>query len=424
MCMRFNQFEQRLFEEVGDGGFDASDFELVQQLGSIMVQQGLPGGLSRPTTTVVAYAARFHQMGYRAAITLLKEYLPVARPVALNEMLLLRHLCGPVPRAKYAAVVEQSGPSSPPVVPLLGYFASAPSEGAATLSQDDTVDSVWLVFKWEGLRPLGMLMEQGPPPAAYGLFKAKEVAEEEAWAGRCALLRETAKGLMRALNFCHSADVVHGSLSAGSVLLGRWEDFRPGGSREPLDVRIDSFGFGKWYAGSSAAGRQRGAGESVLFGAQTDDAALAAGKREDLQASALLLAEAFVRCMAPGLEKGLLPPGEREGDVAPAGTLDRAGLQRLLFGVFAEDMGRFREYCVEDPDKYALLVEFLDQDGGAGWELLGALLAGDTSALELERHRFFSPQPVAAGTGAKAGSSGGSSGKGGGLGGLKLPWSK
>jgi hypothetical protein len=39
------------------------------------------------------------------------------------------------------------------------------------------------------------------------------------------------------------------------------------------------------------------------------------------------------RVEAPGLEKGILPPGEREGDVAPAGTLDRAGLERLLFGV-------------------------------------------------------------------------------------------
>jgi hypothetical protein len=58
----------------------------------------------------------------------------------------------------------------------------------------------------------------------------------------------------------------------------------------------------------------------------------------------------------------------------------------------------------QDSDKYAL-VRFLDEDGGAGWELLRSLLAGDTSALELARHRFFSPQPVVAGSGAGASSS-------------------
>ena len=140
-----------------------------------------------------------------------------------------------------------------PVVPLLGYFLSAPSDQGAYLSTDESLDSIWMVYKWvvwdvlgpmceapsssanlcsagthlihapqhsqqqvlshigilqsvwcrisltpcrmlcvqrlvmlilncqsvtflcrwEGLRPLGMLMMEGPPQPMYGLLKSK-----------------------------------------------------------------------------------------------------------------------------------------------------------------------------------------------------------------------------------------------------------
>ena len=34
-----DEIERQLFEQVGDGGFDSNDFEVVQQLGSISMQQ-------------------------------------------------------------------------------------------------------------------------------------------------------------------------------------------------------------------------------------------------------------------------------------------------------------------------------------------------------------------------------------------------
>ena len=42
-----------------------------------------------------------------------------------------------------------------------------------------------------------------PPPC-------REKAEDEAWALRRATLRAAASGLLAAVDFCHSADVVHG----------------------------------------------------------------------------------------------------------------------------------------------------------------------------------------------------------------------
>lgn len=141
----------------------------------------------------------------------------MAKPVAFNELLLLQHLCG-IPDNKYqvcekrgcggwtaafhrhahvlacllAASTHPALPTclqaadsrptrTPPVVPLLGYFASAPSEDAeeALVSQgpasaaEREQDSVWLVYKWEGLRPLGLYLEIGPPKASGGLFKSQ-----------------------------------------------------------------------------------------------------------------------------------------------------------------------------------------------------------------------------------------------------------
>lgn len=41
-------------------------------------------------------------------------------------------------------------------------------------STDLDQDSVWLVYKWEGLRPMNLYLEAGPPqPQGFGLFKSR-----------------------------------------------------------------------------------------------------------------------------------------------------------------------------------------------------------------------------------------------------------
>lgn len=73
------------------------------------------------------------------------------------------------------------------------------------------------------------------------------------------------------------------------------------------------------------------AGRRTAYGGTQLGTELEEGKRSDLQASALLLAEA----LSAGLASG------------PAGVLGRPSLQRLLFDVFHEDLGAFRAYCLE-----------------------------------------------------------------------------
>lgn len=74
--------------------------------------------------------------------------------------------------------------------------------------------------------------------------------------------------------------------------------------------------------------------------------------------------------------------------------------------------------------KYELLVDFLDEDGGAGWELLGLLIAGETGALELTRHRFLARTAPSGSAAARQKSAGTDKGGSAGLGGLRLPWQK
>lgn len=53
-------------------------------------------------------------------------------------------------------------------------------------------------------------------PHACVLCVRRQMAEAEAWANRRAMLRTIASQLLSALDFVHSADCVHGSLSTGT----------------------------------------------------------------------------------------------------------------------------------------------------------------------------------------------------------------
>jgi hypothetical protein len=48
--------------------------------------------------------------------------------------------------------------------------------------------------------------------------------------------------------------------------------------------------------------------------------------------------------------------------------------------------------CSQDEDNFSGFIEFMDERDGAGWELLGQLMAGTTPAGQLLRTaRFFLP---------------------------------
>lgn len=311
--------------------------------------------------------------------------------------------------------MERPSASTPPVVQILGYFFSAPSPEALSLAEaDPEVDSLWIVYKWSGNRPLAMFSATGPPLPTYSLLKSREDAEEEAWRLREATLKLTMRGVIQAVDFIHSSDVVHGSLSSGTVLLGPWDGGSAGVSSE-LGVKLDGFGLGRFYQYGEKERSDTDVSEDGTLGAQMDDSTLEAGKEEDLQALALLLFEALVLGLRPGTPTQLIAPLERS-TVLPSETLDVGTIRKLLLEVFPPSSaaglgGELRSYCMESAD-LTRLVSFLDIEEGVGWELFTLMLRGTSSALELYTHPFFTNERSSKATRRDQGSSG-----------FKLPWS-
>ncbi|KAL1820030.1 hypothetical protein ACET3Z_014899 [Daucus carota] len=72
--------------------------------------------------------------------------------------------------------------------------------------------------------------------------------------------------------------------------------------------------------------------------------------------------------------------------------MDSLSLQRLLESTFRLDLQAARDYCLAD-DRFLEAVKFLDLGGGAGWELLQAMLNPDFRkrpiAEAVINHRFM-----------------------------------
>jgi hypothetical protein len=129
---------------------------------------------------VIAYTAAYTSgMPFQdPVVTLIKEYLPGAVAVAVNELAVLKHLTSLPDRTEKWQVAAAGPARMPPVVRLLGYFKAGISESAQSLilsstttsssgtlssSKNDTSiysnmpsqsEAIWVVSKWEGMAPL------------------------------------------------------------------------------------------------------------------------------------------------------------------------------------------------------------------------------------------------------------------------------
>eukprot|EP00775_Hariotina_reticulata_P006747 gene6747-6967_t len=348
-----------MLEELEDpDNFIARDFAIVKLLGKLAMQG--------PVTVQ------------------LREYLPGSRRVAVNEMKVQQRLCGPLPREKWQAAAADPKRSCP-VVKLLGYLEAPPSDDAFEIT-DDPADTLWMVFKFEGMRPMSLMLQQidvpEEPAGLQTMFMSKEAAVAAAIQGRYSLLQGIAEQLLQALSFCHQRGVAHCGLGTGSVVLNTWQDK----DVDRLMVKLDNFGLSRLYPhpletpssadvlASFAAGSGNGGNTSNKILSISEDTDALQQRQEDLQAAALLLTEVFmVGAAAAGAE-----------------VMDVPALKRLLFDVFHEDLALFKEYCLQDAENFAGFVDFMDDRGGAGWDFLEQLLAGRTAAGELLGScRFF-----------------------------------
>ncbi|KAK9815061.1 hypothetical protein WJX73_006220 [Symbiochloris irregularis] len=375
-----------IVESLGDGGVAADDFEVQQQLGQLswvtekpqenLLQLNRPASSAR-TAILLFLAHFFSRQAYQGVVkVLLKEYLPGATAVAVNEVQTMTHL-QELPQSTWQAA---NAPVSAiqPYVPLLGHFRSAPSTQGrrlmAAMAEEDNnskEQALWLVYKWEGLQPLSLYAAAAQPGPRPGLGRfglpwgaSKEDPEDTALRARCTMVRTIVQGSIAALAHCHDRDTVHGSLGAGSILLSTFDDTRS----DSLIVKLDNFGFARQYSSVDPQADEHW----PLFPAPLSvgmDSPSALGTREDLQALGLVVLELVFAALAEG-----------KGATASA-------LQRLLVDVFASDITAFRKYCLNESD-WTIPCVLLDEFNGAGWQLVQDLMQGTRRARDLQQNAF------------------------------------
>eukprot|EP00208_Stichococcus_sp_RCC1054_P009055 CAMPEP_0206150144 /NCGR_PEP_ID=MMETSP1473-20131121/38148_1 /ASSEMBLY_ACC=CAM_ASM_001109 /TAXON_ID=1461547 /ORGANISM="Stichococcus sp, Strain RCC1054" /LENGTH=502 /DNA_ID=CAMNT_0053547637 /DNA_START=817 /DNA_END=2325 /DNA_ORIENTATION=- len=386
--------EAGVFAEVGPGGLQPSDFELVQQMARLSVQQvtsdasaanALAAAASREeveTSAIVIFASRYYSgMPYQdPAPVYLKEYLPGTRSVAVNELGTVHFLMGgQLPAQKWLAAVSPL--TNLPIVPLLGYFEAGISPAGASQVKDvrpGDAATLWLAFKWEGMQPLSMYaMAEQQVPTFFWLG-------QKGMSDRLKMLKAIMGGCVAALAYVHERGVAHGSLGSGSLLLSTLSDSRA----DQLVVKLDNFGF------SHRASLPPGDGGEQPWPAQlSDDHPVIMGQKEDMGALAVTFLETIFTALAVESESPCAVPEEMVrplgGKLAPEVNLaaicrDTSGeaLGRLLFDVFGRDISAFRRYASQEPG-WEGPVAFLDEQQEAGWQLLESLVQGSTRAVEL-----------------------------------------
>jgi hypothetical protein len=386
--------EADVLSEVGDGGFSASEFELLQELGQISIQQVVvetPADESAfPSTTgqvtaraaVIAYTASyFSGMPFQdPVVTLMKEYLPGARAVACNELQILKHLCGmPDIDAKWRAASAPLS-SKPPVVELLGYFLAGPSERAVladpSIRLSPASDTIWIVQKWEGMAPLTMYPST-QQTSGFGLgrlFGGNSAAQRD----RTKMLKAITAGALKAVGYVHDRGVIHGSIGSGSLLISTFND----SDWLRVVVKIDNFGFARRIivprlvrggGGGSSGSKPSLYPSPIPIPVEADDSPLSLGQKADRRQLAVVLFECILGAMS---------------NSGPSDVTSAESVQRILGEVFEWDFDRYRQY-IEDEEEWEAVKEVLSADDDAGWQLLKQLVVGNVGASTLLAESLF-----------------------------------
>jgi serine/threonine protein kinase len=350
------------FDHKRVGTFDPIEFELLQQLGKISIQQQTAGSsflapsekVSR--TAIVAFLAQyFSGMPFEDPVVIfLKEYLPGSQMIACKEMVALYHLCDGIPPADRRWKVASAFPTKDdiPVVRLLGYFVAGPSGRGGDENTDvQQANTVWVVQKWDGSVPLSMYPET-QQTSGYGLGRLFG-AEQAAMRNRKSMICSIVKGMLKAVSYCHERSVAHGSLGSGTFLLSTCND-RDWSS---LVVKVDSFGFASFGRSIERFGVE----DSNSF-----DAAIKADRRQ--------LAVIVLECILSSLEEG-----------GPSELSSAASIERVLIDVYSWDVPSYRQY-VEEENRWSDAVEFMDD---SLWDVLSLLASGSMDVQNILKHSFF-----------------------------------
>jgi len=247
--------------------------------------------------------------------------------------------------------------------------------------------SVWLVFDYHGLAtaasyavPSKIRRSKLPPKRGMfgGIVEAPALPPFKERARYMA--QGVLKGMLNAVATAHEAGIVHRSIGRNSFILSSvGQDKQEATSPYAvvvarLRVILSDWGFSATVE-EAAQGKELGV-RSRMFGipavgsyddkrTENDRISVAAEEfalAEDLHSLGFVfLGVLFTTLAEPATLSVQMPP------------TDDDSWQRLFSDIFEKDMGNFRDYCANE-DIWDGVVELLDREEGAGWDLLGDLL--------------------------------------------------
>eukprot|EP00638_Chattonella_subsalsa_P008231 CAMPEP_0117751914 /NCGR_PEP_ID=MMETSP0947-20121206/11270_1 /TAXON_ID=44440 /ORGANISM="Chattonella subsalsa, Strain CCMP2191" /LENGTH=345 /DNA_ID=CAMNT_0005570409 /DNA_START=730 /DNA_END=1767 /DNA_ORIENTATION=- len=285
---------------------------------------------------------------------LLKEYFPVAKELAINELAMLKQVKGTWENRfkKDTSLKITEIPTSN----LLGFLLSDESfndrrfvEGWMTKLPNISIPkkgNLWLVYQWQGTYTVA------------GFPKAKQegefwdiVSAEFKYKRKWRFIKAIMKSALQSISFLHSAGIIHRSIGGTSILLNTVDDRR----ENEVIAKLTDFGFAQQFSGVDEDLIRR----AKKYGASTPMETVNFVTGEDLNALGYVFAELiFSSLKLKGDPESIPPPS------------DQATIKRLVEDVYSCDVQYgFRDYCAAE-ESWAPAVELLDQDNGAGWEVL------------------------------------------------------
>mmetsp|Transcript_9081 Transcript_9081/g.18558 ORF Transcript_9081/g.18558 Transcript_9081/m.18558 type:complete len:576 (-) Transcript_9081:587-2314(-) len=247
-------------------------------------------------------------------------------------------------------------------------------------------DSIWVVYEYVGLTtldayarpPLARLDSLPPQRNFFGSVVAPPPLPQ--WRERA---NYVVKGIMQqslqALAFMHENGIAHRSIGRNSIILSSVSQDKMEASTpyalvpSRLVVKLADFGFGGPISEASMDEEFRSRAKSfgiIVAEGSSSVAITNFAMAEDLHA----LGFVFLGLLLTSLAEIPTPQYSM-----PA--TDEDSLQRLLTEIFDKDFDEFREYVAAE-DIWTNLVSLLDENEGAGWDLLKSLCFARERAAE------------------------------------------
>jgi hypothetical protein len=246
--------------------------------------------------------------------------------------------------------------------------------------------AIWVVYEYAGLNTVASYslpaeMKRKNIPSKTGFFGAViEPPPLPSWRDRANYVVEgIMKGAIEALADMHDSGIAHRSIGRSSIVLTSPTQDK----REPstvyftrpagLVVKLADFGFSGLLEESTYDDDFNARARAFGFSFRKGDNSLAAtnfAMAEDLHALGFVFLGLLLSSLAelPRLNYPMPPT-------------DEDTLQRLLGEIFDKDVSQFREY-VEAEEVWNNLVELLDDNDGAGWNVLETLFKAREKAAE------------------------------------------